>query len=482
MVHCIRTVILLGSSIVLLSACGGGGGSPSTSENPSNVVNQSPTVDAGTDETVVAGETVELAGTASDTDGTVQSIVWVQTTGPSAMLDSMNSLSVSFIAPNVQTESELIFELTVADDDGAQAADYVTVSVLPPNGSPGAVAGADQVVAAGSIVQLDGDGSSDPDNDPISYSWSITDLPTGSSATLDDASSPTPTFMADLPGEYSVALVVSDGNLSSNVDELTITAGTPIGGLINSDLLLIESESPYIVTDTLQIPYGNSVVATDPVEILGKGQSILVGGVLDISGLSGQRTILRDVHIVPATGPDTQLFTIRLAFTHLMGGSLYAPTGNAVYGSLNLTDSIFENLSEYIYLWYPETVSQIERNVFSMSGGISVGTFGVDVVIRNNVFVDQTTEYAVENWADYGNPKRTVVDLNSFLSTDRIALRLPPGYSNVALDGRNNFWNSTEMSVIGDMIFDQNDSIESAGIIPFDPILLQAHPDTPIWP
>lgn len=136
MVHCIRTVILLGSSIVLLSACGGGGGGPSTSENPSNVVNQPPTVDAGTDETVVAGETVELAGTASDTDGTVQSIVWVQTTGPSATLDSMNSLSVSFIAPNVQTESELIFELTVADDDGAQAADYVTVSVLPPNGSP----------------------------------------------------------------------------------------------------------------------------------------------------------------------------------------------------------------------------------------------------------------------------------------------------------------------------------------------------------
>ena len=203
---------------------------------------------------------------------------------------------------------------------------------------------------------------------------------------------------------------------------------------------------------------------------------------LDLVGVPGQLTNLNNVHISPATGPDTQLFEVRLSFVHLREGSLYAPTGNAIYGSLILTDSVLENLSEYIYLWYPETVSTIERNVFSMAGGISVGTFGVDVIIRNNVFVEQTTEYAVQNWADYGSPKRTVVELNSFLSTDRIALRLPLGYTNTALDGRNNFWNSTEISLVESMIFDQNDSIESAGVIPFDPILLQAHPDTPTWP
>lgn len=466
----------------LLASCGGGGGDTPSTGSPPGIVNQPPVVNAGIDISAVSGEVVQLEGAASDSDGTVQSIVWVQTGGPAAALDDSNSLTASFTAPTVSTQSELIFELTVTDDDGAQSNDSVSVAVIPPNDAPSAIAGADQLVIKGSIVQLDGTGSSDPENDLLSYTWSLDSRPEGSSAALDDPALPNPTFVADLPGVYDISLVVSDGGLDSNPDGLTLTSGTPIGGILTSDLNLTESESPYIITELLQIPYGNSMASTAPVDIFGSGQSILVGGVLDITGAPGQLANFHDVHIVPATGPNTQLFTIRLSFSYFHRGSLYAPTGNAIYGSLTLRDSLLEDVSEYLYVWYPETVSTIERNVFSRSGGISIGTFGIDVIIRNNVFIEQTTEYAVENWADYGSPKRTLVELNSFLSTDRIALRLPPGYSDSAIDGRNNYWNSTDISVVESMIFDQNDNIESAAVIPFDPILLQPHSDTPNWP
>ena len=46
----------------------------------------------------------------------------------------------------------------------------------------------------------------------------------GSSAVLDDASSATPGFTADIAGSYVAALVVNDGALDSTADEVMITA------------------------------------------------------------------------------------------------------------------------------------------------------------------------------------------------------------------------------------------------------------------
>jgi hypothetical protein len=61
------------------------------------------------------------------------------------------------------------------------------------NNPPIANAGPDQTVNESSTVQLDGTGSSDPDGDPINYSWTQVQ---GTPVTLSDASSAQPTFTA----------------------------------------------------------------------------------------------------------------------------------------------------------------------------------------------------------------------------------------------------------------------------------------------
>jgi hypothetical protein len=83
-------------------------------------------------------------------------------------------------------------------------------------------------------VNLNGGGSTDPDGDTLTFGWSLTTLPAGSSATLTGPASETPSFVADVAGTYVATLVVNDGTLSDN-DSVTIIAGTSTNLLLNDD-------------------------------------------------------------------------------------------------------------------------------------------------------------------------------------------------------------------------------------------------------
>jgi len=94
------------------------------------------------------------------------------------------------------------------------------------NTPPVANAGTDQNITTGSLVTLDGSGSSDADNNPLSYSWSFTSKPERSSATLSDTTAVKPTFTADVDGSYVISLTVNDGTVNSTADSVTIIAVT----------------------------------------------------------------------------------------------------------------------------------------------------------------------------------------------------------------------------------------------------------------
>lgn len=52
---------------------------------------------------------------------------------------------------------------------------------------------------------------------------STLDAPSGSSAMLSDATAAAPTFMADVEGDYTATLTVSDGQANAS-DDVAITA------------------------------------------------------------------------------------------------------------------------------------------------------------------------------------------------------------------------------------------------------------------
>jgi hypothetical protein len=194
--------------------------------------NRAPTAVAGIDQNVSLGTVVTLDGSASsDPDGDLVTYVWTLASKPAnsgAVIVDASSPRASLTPDQAGT---YIASLVVIDSLNAKSdPDQVVVTVNPvnKNNAPVAVAGPDQNVLVGATVELDGSGSVDADGDLLTYSWSITSKPAGSTAQLSyidgGADDPAPTFVADVPGVYVIGLVVGDGKTFSSQASVTVTA------------------------------------------------------------------------------------------------------------------------------------------------------------------------------------------------------------------------------------------------------------------
>jgi hypothetical protein len=102
-------------------------------------------------------------------------------------------------------------------------------AAAPFNTAPVAAIGPLAAIHAGTPVTLDGSGSTDADGDILTYRWTLLP-PVGSSAALNDATAPMPSFVADRPGDYLVTLVVNDGQVDSGPATATLSSlnGAPV--------------------------------------------------------------------------------------------------------------------------------------------------------------------------------------------------------------------------------------------------------------
>lgn len=150
------------------------------------------------------------------------------------------------------------------------------------NSPPTADAGDDRTVVAGEPVTLDGNASSDPDNDPLSFAWAFESTPAGSGAALADADTPTPRFTPDVAGEYEVTLTVSDGRLEAS-DGVSVTALPP-----GSPRIEEFDASPAVIPSGGSATLSWSVSGDEPLTL------VMDGGVGVVSGESS-------VEVTPAS-------------------------------------------------------------------------------------------------------------------------------------------------------------------------------------
>ncbi|MEW6427758.1 MAG: PKD domain-containing protein [Thermodesulfobacteriota bacterium] len=195
--------------------------------------NLPPVAKVGVDQNTEVNRTVSLDGSDSFDPNFWDTIFyrWELTSIPAgSQLSSADIRTADLPKPTFVPDSEgdFVLTLTVTDRSGASSSASTTVSaqwaVVPPN----ADAGPDRNIAVGSLAELDGSASSDPDDfpAPLTYTWSLIGYPPGTVLTDADivgADTALAGFTPDVPGIFSFNLRVFDGVAADN-DQVTIFA------------------------------------------------------------------------------------------------------------------------------------------------------------------------------------------------------------------------------------------------------------------
>ena len=259
-------------------------------------------------------------------------------------------------------------------------------------------------------------------------------------------------------------------------------SSTPVGGIIWENTTWTLENSPYIITDTVQIP-ANVTLTIEPGVTVTKptaGDLFLLHGIIRAHGTVDNKIIFDgggNSNFFSAKGSNVNTF-LDLDYCIIRNGaSFWPPTGYAQYGHFSLKHSELTDLTSYSYLWYPGKDVHIEYNKFINTAGFSIGDT-VNHYIRYNLFKGNRG-FLVRNWAS-GSASQTIVKYNSFIDMDGIVLELPAGYEHAAMTATENYWGTNDTDVIDSMIYDKNDDITCAGYIDYLPILSEPHPATPI--
>lgn len=220
------------------------------------VANAAPVANAGPDQNVTVGSRVNLDGSgSSDANGDALTYQWTvdsRPTGSAATLSSSTIVNPTF-TPDVA--GNYVLSLVVSDGSLKSAPDSITISSTRSNAAPVANAGTDQNVLTGSSVTLDGRGSSDANGDQLTYKWTLTSKPTGSSASLSTPDQAVTKFVADAAGTYVATLVVNDGFVNSAPVTVAITAMSPTLSLYEIDSITGQEQLltlPYTASASIQ--------------------------------------------------------------------------------------------------------------------------------------------------------------------------------------------------------------------------------------
>ncbi|WP_439556625.1 PKD domain-containing protein [Dyadobacter sp.] len=286
-------------------------------------------------------------------------------------------------------------------------------------------AGADQNVKVGEQVTIDGTGSTDSNNKPFQFRWTVAKKPAGSTVTLATPSQGKATFTPDLPGDYEVDMTIFNEN-GENTDKVLVTATIiqPIelerdirtktvlenridnpnipdyivnnNTQVNAELTLKPGVVIAFARDTrLEVNYNGGILiakgdSAKPIRLIGKEASKgYWSGVIFRSASSANE--MEYVQILHAGGKPI-ISTIKAGFAVI--GTYKA--------NLSIKHSLFEDNGGYgLYVDEAVTITGFEKNTFknNVEAAVLVGADIVSSLDYNSSFTNGNGRNVVEIFA-----------------------------------------------------------------------------------
>ena len=260
-------------------------------------------------------------------------------------------------------------------------------------------------------------------------------------------------------------------------------SGTPVGGIIWENTTWSLENSPYIITDSVQIPE-NVTLTIEP------GVSVISSTSKDLFLVQGKiyaHGTLENMITFEGGGNSNFFYTVGSSEVHAYVDLDYCKIKNGRslfpcndYAHLNMTHC---EIIDVLEPCCPQAPTYIAYNLFKNWCSFVVGTSEYEtekIYITNNLFIGRSSfsdEYYTVKCIGHG----VVVKYNSFLDNDQV-LQIYPYARSVEIIATENYWGTNDTDVIDSMIYDKKDDIRCVGFIEYLPILTEAHPDTPTLP
>jgi hypothetical protein len=289
-----------------------------------------------------------------------------------------------------------------------------------------------------------------------------------------------------------LTLLVTSIFLTSQINNSLIASGdlgTQVGGTLTANTTWTSADSPYIITDTIVILENVNLTIESGVTVTTQSSSgilFIVNGGIQAHGEATNKIIFDgngNSSFFKTNHPIGRGF-LELDNCIIRNGLSAFWLDNTAY--LNLTNSDLSNLSQNSYIWYPSQDTYIQYNTFTNCKGIQIGTDDYSsnptgmVYVQYNLFTNNNG-YIINNFASYGLSK-IFANNNSFAQTSGVILEVEQTSTTADMDASQNFWGTSNTTIIDSMIYDKNDDPSCSSFINYLPILDAPDPGAPTAP
>jgi hypothetical protein len=258
-------------------------------------------------------------------------------------------------------------------------------------------------------------------------------------------------------------------------------SGTQVGGILWDNTTWTKAGSPYLLTSTIQIPANSTLTIEPGVTVYFKDSDnyaqhmFVIQGDLIAHGTADDKITFKGNR--SPLGESTTFFSRSTTKVFNISYCTFETGRYLLFQNSNYPSQYFIRNCEIINVRNPSTLetegteNYIQYNTFVNSSGFGLHDYGT-FYLKNNLVIG-SNDFIYH----YSDASEIILSKNSFIENNAV-VRITGGND---VNAQNNYWGTTNTSIIDIQIQDMNDDINAVGFVNYLPILTEPDKNTPTY-